>query len=584
MPRQDRTTAYAKLVVSGGKIAGKSEFLACKRHLDDLENSKKDFEYFFDVEEAEKYIDIDNELTIGEGEEKQKLETYGFQEFIIGSLHGWKHKKTGYLRFREAYIQIGRQNGKTFLGGAETVNRSGFSNYKEGRIFCAATKQDQALLVWDDVRKFIEADEDLSQLYKVTKSTNTITSRVTGTAIRAIGRDTKTFDGFRSILANVDEYHAHANNQIYKLLQGGQRRVNNALVLAITTAGFNLNGPCYEHYQFCKKVLNGNIKKESLFILICEMDEKDDIWDYNNWAKANPLLLFNRDYTINMEEVKKMAEVAVEVKEKGGQDLLDFMTKWLNIWVTYKGGALVDLAKFKLCECDLTLEDMRGKKCYLGIDLSSGGDLTSIALIFEMDGDKRFIHSHSFMPELRLLEHEQTDDAPYRIWVQEKLLTLTSGAFGVKTDYKFIISYLKEIIEQYNLEVVGCGYDNHNASAFLADLDFLGCDLTEIVQSAKSLNDATVDFQLAIKAGQVMYNKDNELLVWSIVNATTTKNSFGEIKVDKLSAEYRIDPVDATIDAWKLCMVNQQKDKYDVNQEVDDFLEMADRLKKKGGE
>jgi phage terminase large subunit-like protein len=285
-----------------------------------------------------------------------------------------------------------------------------------------------------------------------------------------------------------------------------------------------------------------------------------------------------------MEEVKKMAEVAVEVKEKGGQDLLDFMTKWLNIWVTYKGGALVDLAKFKLCECDLTLEDMRGKKCYLGIDLSSGGDLTSIALIFEMDGDKRFIHSHSFMPELRLLEHEQTDDAPYRIWVQEKLLTLTSGAFGVKTDYKFIISYLKEIIEQYNLEVVGCGYDNHNASAFLADLDFLGCDLTEIVQSAKSLNDATVDFQLAIKAGQVMYNKDNELLVWSIVNATTTKNSFGEIKVDKLSAEYRIDPVDATIDAWKLCMVNQQKDKYDVNQEVDDFLEMADRLKKKGGE
>lgn len=581
MPK-DRTTEYALKVVSG-QIQGKgeSEILACKRHLDDLERSKTDeFEYYFDVEEAERAIDINNELTIAEGDEVVKLTTRGFQNFITGSLHGWKNKETDFLRFREAYIQVGRQNGKSFIAGTECVQRGGFSTYKEGRIFCAATKQDQANIVWDEVRKFIESDRDLAELFKITKSTHTITSKVTGTTIKSIGRDTKSIDGLRSILAIPDELHAHKDNQMYKLLLGGQRKVDNALTLAITTAGFNLNSFCYEHYQFCKKVLKKLVEKESLFIFVCEMDDNDDIWDYKNWAKANPLLLFNEDDTINMREVKKMAETAVEAKEKGGQDLVDFETKFLNRWVTYKGGALIDAAKLKMCESDLTLEDMRGRECYLGIDLSSGGDLTSIALTFDLDDGNVFIHSHSFMPELRLEEHEQSDDVPYRMWVRDGLLTLTTGAFGIKTDYKFIIAYLEQIINEYDLKVLECGYDNHNASAFLSDLDFLGCDLTEIQQSAKSLNDATVDFQLSVKSLQVRYNKYDKLLVWSIINATTTKNSFGEIKVDKLSQTNRIDPVDAILDAWKLRFANKDTVGYTANQSADDYINMLNSKKR----
>ena len=137
-------------------------------------------------------------------------------------------------------------------------------------------------------------------------------------------------------------------------------------------------------------------------------------------------------------------------------------------------------------------------------------------------------------------------------------MTLTSGAFGTKTDYKYIISHLKEIIEKYDLTILECGYDAHNAGSFLSDLDFLGCDLTEVKQSAKSLNDATVDFALSIDAKQVMYDKKNELLKWSIGNATTTMNSFGEIKIDKQLKKKRIDPVDAIIDGWKIMLLNKE--------------------------
>ena len=138
-------------------------------------------------------------------------------------------------------------------------------------------------------------------------------------------------------------------------------------------------------------------------------------------------------------------------------------------------------------------------------------------------------------------------------------MTLTTGAFGMKTDYKYIISHLKDIIDKYNLTILECGYDAHNAGSFLSDLDFLGCDLTEVKQSAKSLNDATVDFALSVEALQVMYDKHNELLKWSIANATTTSNSFGEKKIDKQSQKNRIDPVDAIIDAWKIMLLNKEK-------------------------
>ena len=566
----DRTTEYAKLVVNKKKIAGRKEYLACERHLQDLK--RKNFDYKFNKELAEKAINIINELVIGEGEEQQKLSTRGFQNFIIGSLFGWVKKKTKERRFREAYIQVGRQNGKSILSGAMANQFATFSGYKLGRIFCAATKQEQANIVWDEIAKFIRSDNDLQEMYKITEHERTIKSFVTGNVIKSLGRDTKSADGFRSILAICDELHAHPNNQMYKLMLDGQINVDGALTLAITTAGFNLNGFCFEQYKFCEKVLEKVIDKESLFIFICEMDKDDDIWDYNNWAKSNPYLLFNSNNTINKDMVARLAEKAIEAKEKGGADLLNFMTKHLNYWVTNGVGGFVDLQKFKECESDFTIEDMKGKECYLGIDLSSGGDLTSISLVFPLEHEKIYIYSHSFMPELRLAEHEKTDDVPYRMWVSKGLLTLTSGAFGVKTDYKFIINHLKELIEKYEIKIEEVGYDNHNASVFLQDLEFLACDLTEIKQSAKSLNDATVDFQLSVKANQLLYDKENDLLKWSIANATTTSNSFGEIKIDKQAQKHRIDPVDAVIDAWKIMLVN--KNEYSADSEFDDWFEM----------
>ena len=185
------------------------------------------------------------------------------------------------------------------------------------------------------------------------------------------------------------------------------------------------------------------------------------------------------------------------------------------------------------------------------------------------------------MPELRLSEHENSDDAPYRIWAAAGLLTLTNGegTYGIKTDYHFITAELSAIITAHNLQVVGCGYDGHNAGAFLPDLDsVLDCDLTEIKQSARSLNDATIDFQLSVKAGTVVYDKHNALLTWSMVNATISRpNSFGEIKIDKITQTNRIDPCDAIIDAWKLYFSQKRDEKPDGSAALSAWLDITEK-------
>lgn len=555
---RDRTTEYAKLVLSGQRICGRSEVLAAQRHINDMKD--KGTEWIFDVKEAERHIDIANTLTIGEGE-AHALHTRGFQNFIIGSLFGWRKKRSDIRRYREAYVQVGRQNGKSFLAGTLANDFATFGGYQYGRIFCTATKQDQANIVWDEVAKFIQSDKDLAELYKIKTYDRTITSKVTGTTIKAIGRDTKSADGFRTILAIVDEYHAHPTNQMYKLMMDGQDMVKNALTIAITTAGFNLKSPCYEQYQFCKKVLEGVVQKDNLFVYIAELDEEDDIWKKENWAKANPLKLFLPDeVTLDEEKLAVVANKAIDAREKQGEELVNFETKTLNQWVTYTGGALLDMAAWKAGGKPWTLADMRGREGYLGIDLSSGGDLTSISIVFPLRDDNVYIWSHSYMPELRLAEHIKSDDAPYGVWKNQGLITLTSGMYGIKTDYKYIIADLKRMIDEYDIDIIGCGYDAHNAAAFLADLeDVLSCDLTEVKQSARSLNDTTKDFQLSVKAGQVSYDQNNALLSWSATNAIISEpNSFGEIKVDKMTQTDRIDPIDAIIDAWKMWFLSKE--------------------------
>jgi len=208
--------------------------------------------------------------------------------------------------------------------------------------------------------------------------------------------------------------------------------------------------------------------------------------------------------------------------------------------------------------------------------------LTTYALEFpeqytDTDGqikDKYYFYSHSFMPRGRLEEHIETDLAPYDIWANMELISITGGASDYKNDYKFIIKDLQRIKDEYDLTFLGIGIDPHNADGILSELEAFGCPVVIIVQSCKSLNDSTVDFQLLVKSENIEYNVNNELLTWSVLNASIVRNSFDEIKVDKKPGQRfkRIDPVDACIDAHACMMKNKTNTVVDVDNALSEYL------------
>ena len=566
---QDRATLHAERVVSGQEPSCLTHRMACERHLNEIaKQGTKEFPFVWCPEKSEKILRYAEMLTIAEGAQPRPVRLHDFQCFDLGVPFGWVHAETGFRRIRRKYKSVARQNGKTFENGITGSYIANWGGYNFGKLFTAATKKRQARIAWEEIQKFITVDKDLQALFDVKDYKSLIIAKRTGCTIEALSRESGLDDGFRAIFCSVDEIHQHKDNGIYKALYNGQASLDEALISMITTRGKSLNSFCREMDDYCLQILAGTAEADDFFVDIYTLDKEDDPFDESVWYKANPHLV-----TVPgaLEQLRRDAQTA---KQMGGFEMSDYMTKRENLWYEYGDTQYITPNEWKLGRTEMTIENMRGRKCFAGLDLSSGGDLTSLALLFPLDDGKIYVWSHSYIPAKRLEEHIITDTAPYDVWAKSGLLTPSEAVGGLKNDYLQIVADLKELQEKFEINIACIGYDPHNADAFLEELDTLGAPLLEVKQSARFLSDTTVDFALEVKAGNVLYDQRNALMSWSIVNAKKTKNSFGEIKVDKeVNARHaRIDVVDAIIDAHVAYRKSSKEETPDYETVVEDYL------------
>ncbi len=560
----DRVTDYAERVCAGEGVHGELHVLACERHLKDLERQGSDgFPYWWDPKAAQRVIDYFETLQVIEGFAKKRVVLQDRQAFDEGCLFGWMKPgdavRQAYRRFRTSYISMARQQGKSFQNGGTGTYIAGFGG---------TTKKRQSRIVWEEMKKFIEADPRLLKRFEVKDYKNLIIANKTQCTIEALSKEAGLDDGFRPIFASLDELHQMKDNSVYKALDNGTRDLPESLISMITTRGFDVNSFAYDMDSYAVNVLKGAVTAEDFFADIYALDDDDDPFDESVWVKANPRLAATE---AGMERLRGDADKA---RTMGGQELRDFLTKSMNVWVTRTENTFVDIQKWKEAACGLKLSDFAGQRCWVGVDLSSGGDLTTVSIEFEHGGGA-YAWSHSFMPRGRLSEHIQTDIAPYDLWEKRGLITVTGGETDFRNDYGFIVNKLAEVVGKYDLQVQAIGFDPHNADAFTADLEQFGAPLIKVTQSARALNDATMDVQLLVKSGMFAYDEDNELLSWSFVNAKLTFNSFGECKVDKKDDRFkRIDPVDACIDAHFARIAQQEAEVTDVDEEMRNYLEI----------
>lgn len=566
---QDRATLHAERVVSGQEPSCLTHRMACERHLNEIaKQGTKEFPFVWCPEKSEKILRYAEMLTIAEGAQPRPVRLHDFQCFDLGVPFGWVHAETGFRRIRRKYKSVARQNGKTFENGITGSYIANWGGYNFGKLFTAATKKRQARIAWEEIQKFITVDKDLQALFDVKDYKSLIIAKRTGCTIEALSRESGLDDGFRAIFCSVDEIHQHKDNGIYKALYNGQASLDEALISMITTRGKSLNSFCREMDDYCLQILAGTAEADDFFVDIYTLDKEDDPFDESVWYKSNPHLV---TVPSALEQLRRDARTA---KQMGGFEMSDYMTKRQNLWYEYGDTQYITPNEWKLGRTELTIENMRGRRCFAGLDLSSGGDLTSLALLFPLDDGKIYVWSHSYIPAKRLEEHIITDTAPYDVWAKSGLLTPSEAVGGLKNDYLQIVADLKELQEKFEINIACIGYDPHNADAFLEELDTLGAPLLEVKQSARFLSDTTVDFALEVKAGNVLYDQRNALMSWSIVNAKKTKNSFGEIKVDKeVNARHaRIDVVDAIIDAHVAYRKSSKEETPDYETVVEDYL------------
>lgn len=551
----DRTTKYAREVLAGNIVACELVKLACKRHIDDLKKSKtKAFQYKFDVELAERNLDFFNLLQHSKGElagQQIKLELW--QCFRIGCVFGWIEKETGLRRFREAYNQVPRKNGKSTEASGIGLDLMTIDGEQGAEIYSAATKKDQARIIFDEAKRMVQASSFIKKHINIYQTN--MNMPMTNSKFEPLSSDANSLDGLNIHGGIIDELHAHKTREVYDVLVTATGARRQPLIWIVTTAGFNTNGICYEKYEYSVKVLKGVIQDDRFFCYIATADEGDDPFNELTWYKANP----NLGVSCSVEDLRTKAKQAREIPAA----LTNFMVKHLNMWVNAET-AWMNMQKYKECEeenvgFDISL--LEGERCFCGVDLSATTDITSVNLEFPLHDGRYAWLNHCFLPEDGILDKERRDKVPYTAWAREGYITLTPGP---TIDYDWIQSYIMEMASKYKIEEID--YDPWNATQFANNLMNEGFECVEIRQGFKTLSEPIKDIEkLILERKLITFN--NPVLRFAFSNAVPSMDPAGNIKLDKSKASKRIDPVIAGVTSHVRGMLHEHIN-LDVNSHV----------------
>lgn len=558
---------YAQACISGKIPAGTKHIWACQRLLRDVERiGQDDFPYIWDEERAEKIVTWFSLLRHSKGElAGTPIHLTAWQKFRECQLYGWRHKESGRKRFYQSFTEVGRKNAKSQLEAGEALNEiseQATRNNEVYEVYTAGVKRDQSKIVFTEC-DLMTRGTLIRPLFRFKR--DEIVHVKTGSFIKALSKeDGKKGDGTNPAVLIIDEYHQHPDTDFYDLGLGSN--VKDKMLTIITTAGKDLTYPCYtQEYAYCSKILNPDIDvwNDSYFVDICEADKEDDPGELTTWQKANPIRAF---YPAGIDMISSAYEIARQMPEK----MIAFQTKVLNIWVSARKCGYMDMQKWKACEVSEFPVSLEGRPVYVGFDMSSKIDLTSIAFIVPYESEvydesgkkivKYLLWSHSFIPTYEALrEHVLRDKAPYDAWKEQGFLTVTDTPI---VHQGAVMQYVRKETEKYKLDVRCLCFDPANASKLMMDLSAEGYTVEEVYQSHRSLNESTCGFREQVYEQNVLY-LPNPVLTYAMSNAVTRVNG-GLIKIDKDAATQRVDPVDATLCAFKLALYHDfEAENYD---------------------
>ncbi|MBB6011887.1 phage terminase large subunit-like protein [Aquamicrobium lusatiense] len=522
---------YAKDVVSGKIPVCKWVFLACKRHLDDLEASKgHNFPYRFDSKAAEKWCKFLELLPHTKGEWARKglkLKLEPWQCFKTVCLFGWLRKQDGLRRFRKALILEPRKNAKSTWAAGVGLGMMSIDGDHGAEVYSGATTEKQAWEVFKPARLMAMKTPAFVQHYGVTVGAKNIHRLGDGSKFEPLIGDPG--DGASPSCAIVDEYHEHATDRMVDTMETGMGAREQPLLLIITTAGDNLSGPCYAAVQEAEKVLEGIIENDELFALIYTVDADDDWSSDLALRKANP----NYDVSVKGEFLRARQRDAKQNPRKIGV----FKTKHLNMWVQARN-AYFDIQKWKESATPaLRLEDFRGQPCKIGLDLASVIDIAAMEITFEHEGGyARF--GRYYLPEATI---ELPENEHYRGWrdAPERWITQTDGDM---IDYVTIRDDILGLQDEEGLGLIidEIAFDPHQAHMMMAELREEGIPCIEVRPLVLNFSPAMKQMDGLIRSRKIAHNGD-PVFTWMLSNVVAKADAKDNVYPRKDREQNKID-------------------------------------------
>jgi len=542
--------SYARAVVAGDVPAGKYHRLSCARHLSDLDRQDTPgFPYRFEWEPAARALRFFGLLKHYQGEWAGQLFTPSpCQVFRLGSVFGWRHVPTGRRRFTTAYIDQPRKSGKTFEAGMVLDYVTFFEGEPGAQGYCIATKEKQARLVFRDAKKVITTS-GLSKRIKVGAAN--MHDPITESKAEPLGSDSDTTDGLSPHVVVVDELHAMKTRDLIDVMESATGARRNPLFYYITTHGKNMVSPWGEMLTYAHQILDGTLEDDpstlSYFVFIAHADEGDDPFAESTWVKANP----HWGISVNPEDMRKQAAKAKQMPSA----LAEFKQKRLNVlpvensqWLSMEGWKAGQRATPSELETAL-----RGRKCWIGVDLASKIDLCAMVAMFPPTEDDPSIRLLRWVwtPDETLAERSHRDRAPYRVWVEQGHL-LTSP--GTSIDHSAVRAKVVALREVYQIQAVGFDpWHAHQLQRDLVDIDgFPATQVIEVPQSYAGLSAASLHLEAEVLAGRVNAG-GCPLMAWTFANAVVQRDGKDNIQPIKKHSRGRIDPVVASciaLSAW----------------------------------
>jgi len=529
----DPVTRYAHDVASGRIVAGPLVRLACKRHLDDLKRRDIAFDRTLASRAIGYFRDV---LRLNGGEFEGKPFVLGlWQAFIVGSLFGWLGPD-GARRFRVAYVEIGKGNGKSPLAAGIGHYMLASDGEARAEVYAAATKKDQAMILFRDAVSMVDQSPILSERLKKSGSFPNVWNLAdlkTGSFFRPIASD-EAQSGPRPHCGLIDELHEHKSSNVVDMMRAGTKGRKQALIFEITNSGWDRHSVCRQHHEYSEKVLEGVLQDDSWFAYVAGLDAGDEWTDEKVWPKANPNLGVSVTHKYLREQVREAVGMPGKqnvVRRLNFCEWTEQNERWLDMAIWDRGSESFDVAA------------LRGRVCYGGLDLAKVNDLSALALVFPpvAPGERWKALMRFWVPQDDILVRAKRDRVPYDVWVREGLITATEGN---ATDFGFIKAAIIEACGRFDLRELA--YDRMFAGEIIQDLMAEGVTVVPFGQGFLSMASPTAHLERMLLAGELQHG-GNAVLRWNASNVTVQTDAAGNIKPDKERSTERIDGVVALI-------------------------------------